>query len=98
MFAKAIRIHRLDPPQRRKRPVVVEALAAVTVGRGRRGINERRTRRRAPVQEPEREAAIGGEYGVSVGGGGVGDGAEMNDRLELAAVEPAGQLAGGHDV
>src|SRR5262249_41587116 len=26
------------------------------------------------------------------------DGAEMNDRLELAAVEPADQLAGGHDV
>jgi len=36
--------------------------------------------------------------GISVGGGGVGDGAEMNDRFELAAVEPADQFAGRHHV
>src|SRR5262249_52036538 len=90
MFAKAIKIHRLEPPQRRKRPVVVEAFAAVTVGRGRGGINEQRTRRRAPVQEPQRGAEIGGEDGVSVGGGGAGVGAERMPRLDLGAVEPAG--------
>src|SRR5260221_12712133 len=96
MLARAVKLHRTGPAQRLKRPVVVEALAAVAIGRSRGGINERRASRRAPVQEPEREAEIGGENGISVGGGGGGAGAGMNDRFELAAVEPADHVAGRH--
>src|SRR5262249_57628825 len=51
-----------------------------------------------PVQKVEREPEIGGEDQVGIGGGRVGDRAEMDDGLELAAVEPAHQLAGGYDI
>ena len=55
-------------------------------------------RRRAPVQELERQAEIGGEDEIAVGRGGVGDGAEMDHGVELAAVEPGAELAGRHHV
>ena len=89
VLAPAVEIHRLELAQRRRRPVVVEALRAVAIGRGRGGIDERRARRRAPVEQAQRQAEIVLHHQVAVGRGGVGDGAHVDDGVELAAVEPA---------
>ena len=69
---------------------------AVAIGRGRRRIDERRPGRRAPVEQAQRQAEIGLDHEVAVGRGGVGDRAEMDHGVELAAVEPArtGRRAG----
>ena len=45
-----------------------------------------------------REAEVGVEDEIAVGGGGIGDGPEMQDGVELAAVEPPHQLARRHHV
>ena len=76
MFAEAVKIHRLEPPQRRERPIVIETRDAIPVSRSRRCIDERGRRRGAPIQKLEREPKIGSEDEIGVGGGGVGDGAE----------------------
>jgi hypothetical protein len=41
---------------------------------------------------------IGGEDEIAVGGGGVRDGTEMDDRSEFAAIEPADQFLRRHHV
>src|SRR5262249_2613609 len=98
MFAEAVQIHGLEPPQRSERPIVIKARCAIAVGRGRGCIDERGTRRRAPIQKLERKTKIGGEDKVGVGRGGIGDGAEMDDRLKLAAIEPSDKFARRHHV
>ena len=98
MLAPAVQIQGLQPPQRRRRPVVAETFRAVPIGRGRGRIDERGMRRRAPFEQAQRQAEIGLDDQIPVGRGGVGDGAEMDDGIELAALEPAEQLARRHHV
>ena len=52
----------------------------------------------APVEQPQRQAEIGIEHEVGVARHGVGDGAEMDDGVELAVVEPVEQLRRRHHV
>src|SRR2546430_14251033 len=89
MLAEAVQIHGLEPLQRSNRPIIIEARSAIAIGCSRRGIDEGRARCRAPIQKFEGKTKIGGEDDICVGGGGVGDGAEMNDRVKLAAIQPA---------
>ena len=98
MLAPAVKIHRLELAQTFRRPVVVEAFAAVAIGRRRGGIDERRARRRAPVEQAQRQAEIVLHHQVAVGCGGVGNGAHVDDRLELAAVEPGHQFGRRHQI
>src|SRR5437764_6183350 len=98
MFAEAVQIHWLEPPQRSERPIVIKARCAIAVSRSRRCIDERGTCRRAPIQKLERKTKIGGEDKVGVSCGGIGHGAEMDDRLKLAAIEPSDELARRHHV
>ena len=98
MLAAAVEVHRPEPAQCRRRPVVVEAVRAVAIGRRRRSVDEGRAGRRAPVEQPQRQPEVGVEHEVAVGRGGVGDRAQVDDGVELAAVEPGEQLAGRHHV
>ena len=98
MLAPAIEIHRPQRLQRRERPVVAKALRAVAIGRRRRGVDERRRVRRAPVEQPHRETEIGFDHEIAVGRGGLGNGAEMDDGIEPAAVQPGRQFRRRHDV
>ena len=59
VLAPAVEVQRLEPLERRARPVVGKAGAAVAIGRGRGGIDERRVRRRAPVEQAQRQPEIG---------------------------------------
>ena len=54
--------------------------------------------RRAPVEQPHREAKIGLDHEIAVGCRGLGNGAEMDDGVEPAAVQPVRQFARRHDV
>ena len=98
MLAPAVEIHRLELAQGGERPIVVEALGAVAIGRRRRSVDERRARLRAPVEQAQRGAEIVFHHQVAVGRGGVGNGAHMDDRLELAAVQPAHQFGRRHQI
>ena len=98
MLAPAVQIHRPQCLQRRHRRVVGETLRAVAIGRRRRGIDERRRMRRAPVEQPHRQPEIGLDHQIAVGRGGLRNGAEMDDGVEPAAVQPGRQFGRRHDV
>src|ERR1700730_17349055 len=55
-------------------------------------------RRRAPFKQAQRQPEIGLDDEIRIGRSGVGNGAEMDDRIELASLKPAEQLAGWHHV
>ena len=57
-----------------------------------------RARRRAPVEQLQRQPEIGVDDEVAIGRRGVGDGAQMDDGVELAAIEPGEQLGRRHDI
>ena len=92
VLAEAVEVHRLEPPERGKRPVVGKSGRAVTVSGGRGGVYERRAGRRAPVEQPQRQPEIIFHDEIAVGRGGRRDGAHMHHRVELATIEPARQV------
>ena len=98
MLAEAVEIHRPEMAQRRRRPVVGEAVRAVAVGGGRRSVDEGRLVGRTPLEQPQRKPEVGAKNEVAVGRGGVGDRADVDDGVELAAVEPGEQVLGRHHV
>src|SRR5712664_1250407 len=53
---------------------------------------------RAPVEQPHRQAEIGFDHKIGVGSGGFRNGAEMDDGVEPAALQPFRQLRRRHDV
>ncbi len=53
---------------------------------------------RAPVKQPHRQAEIGLDHEIAVGRGGFRNGAEMDDGVEPAAVQPVRQLRRRYDV
>ena len=87
-----------SPRKRGGRPIVAETGRAVAVGGGRRGVDERHPRRRAPVQQLEREPEVVLEHEIGVGRSGVRDGAHVDDGIEFAAVEPGQQISRRNDV
>ena len=52
----------------------------------------------APVEQSQREAKVGLDHGVAVARGGLGNRAEMNDAIELAAIEPADEIMRRHEI
>src|SRR6266571_4786987 len=54
LLAPAVEIHRPQAFERACRPIVAIALAAITIGRCRGGINEWGTGSGAPVEQPQR--------------------------------------------
>ena len=54
LFAPAVEIHRSQALERAPRPIVAIALAAITIGRRRGGINEWGAGSGAPVEQPQR--------------------------------------------
>ena len=98
MLAPAVEIHRLEFFKRADRPVVGKAVLAVAESRGRRGVDQRRARRRAPFQQAQRQPEIVFHDRVAIGRGGRGDGAHMHHGLELAAVEPAQKIGRRHKI
>ncbi len=98
VLAPAVEVQRLEPLERGGRPVVGKAGRAVAIGGGRGGVDERRARRRAPVEQPQRQPEIGLHDEIAVGRGRRRNGAHMHHRVELAAVEPAQQVRRRHEV
>src|SRR5207302_1287178 len=82
----AIEVQRLEPRQRGGRIVVGEALCAVPVGRGRGGVDQRRTRLGAPVEQAQGQAEIVVHDRIAVARRGVGDRAQMDHGVEANAV------------
>ena len=54
--------------------------------------------RRAPVEQPHRQAEIGLDHEIAVGRRGLRNGAEMDDGIEPAALQPVRQFGRRHDV
>jgi hypothetical protein len=61
-------------------------------------VDERRSGGGAPVEQPQRQPEIVVHHGVAVGRRRRRDGAEMDHRIELASVEPPGQVGRRNDV
>ena len=54
--------------------------------------------RRAPVEQPHRQPEIGLDHEIAVGRRGLRNGAEMDDGVEPAALQPVRQFGRRHDV
>ena len=98
MLAPAVEVHRPQLLQGVHGLVVAKAVAAVAIGRRRGRVDQRRGVRRAPVQQPHRQPEIGLDHQIAVGRRGLGDGAEMDDGLQPAALQPVHQFRGRHEI
>ena len=98
MLRPAVKIHWPQFAQLRQGPVIGEPLIAVAIGCGGRRVNERRLVVGAPVQQVEGQAEIVFHHGIAVARGSLGNRTQMDHSVELAAVQPAHQVGGRHEV
>jgi hypothetical protein len=97
VLAPAIKIHRAEPLQRRQRLLIAKALRAVSKGCRRRGIDQRRRGRDAPIQKAHREIEIGLDDEVAVRRRCLRDRAEMNEGVEMPPLQPALEFCRRHE-
>ena len=98
VLAETIKVHRPEPLQALGRPIILKSSFPVAISGGRGSVNKRGPAGGAPVEEPHGKAKIRLDNEIAVRRGGIGDGAEMQDRVELAPVKPIHKLAGRQQV
>src|ERR1700737_1626642 len=98
MLTPAVKVHGVQAPEGFKRTTIGKSRAPVTVGCGRRGVDERCSRDGAPVEQPKRQTEVRLYDEITIANGGRRDGAKMNETVERAALEPPGKIGGRNKV
>ena len=100
MLAPPVGVERPQQRQRLARELVVEAGGAISVCRGRRGIQEGRADFGAALDQFQGGAHVVADDGIDIRLRGRADGAHMDDRLDRTAMpeQPIRQIRGFHDV